>query len=100
MHGFLVLILQFVTCIFHGCEVNGFPKHQCQNTVIVLKKHPSTHREIPNSKEKTKQTTPNKTNKNNKKPKPTKKCIVEVTFLFLPFLTQSVDFLCHRLMQN
>lgn len=72
MHGFLVLILQFVTCIFHGCEVNGFPKHQCQNTVIVLKKHPP-HTEIPNSKEKTKQTTPSKTNKNNKKPKPTKK---------------------------
>lgn len=77
---FLISALQFVTCIFHGCKrVNGFPKHHCQDTVIVFKKQPSTPRNNKFKREsKTNKTHPtqqtNKTNNNKKKPKPTKKC--------------------------
>jgi len=35
---FLILILQFVTCIFRGYKRgNSFPNHHCQDTVILLK---------------------------------------------------------------
>lgn len=86
-------------CIFHGCKRgNGFPKHHCQDTVIVLKKKPSTPRNNKFKREnKTNQALPTKQTKNitttKKTPNPQKSVTFEVMFLFLPFLRQSVDFL-------